>query len=708
MQHQTSRNSADNLLEVKNLKTHFFTDEGVVKAVDDVDLRVQRGEVLGLVGESGCGKSVTSLSIMRLIDPPGHVIDGTIRFDESDILNLSEFEMVQLRGNQMSMIFQQPQSFLNPIFKIGTQVAEVLRIHRGLDKQAGWEQAIELLRMVGIPEAEQRVHHYAHEFSGGMAQRVMIAMALACDPDLLIADEPTTALDVTIQAQILNLIRTLCAKNDTSVILITHDLGVVAEMADRVAVMYAGRIVEEGDVETLFADPKHPYTQGLIHATPVLGQIKGKLDAIPGTIPNPLDLPPGCKFAPRCASRLAHNLTVCEEHDPSLDTISSNHNVRCWLYHDSEMHKAPLATGRTTESTTNHDTDGQIVPEQEGAHGLLTLEQGQANDDETGGDSKRNLIEVEHLVKYFPVRGGLLRPVQAWVHAVEDISLTIREGETLGLVGESGCGKTTVGRTLLRMIPATSGSVWFDGQEVFKADKRRLKNLRRHMQYVFQNSYASLNPRTPVGDSIAEGLLVHGMKDAKQRHEIVVDTLYKVGLEENCMSRFPHEFSGGQRQRIGIARTLVLQPRFIVCDEPVSALDVSIQSQVLNLLRDLQQDFALTYLFIAHNLSVVEHISDRVAVMYLGKIVELADRDELYRNPLHPYTQALMSAIPVPDPTKKRERIILEGDVPSPVDPPAGCRFHTRCPVAMEHCAHQEPAFKEVRPGHWAACWLLE
>ena len=700
--------SSDNLLEVKNLKTHFFTEEGVVKAVDGVDLTVRRGEVLGLVGESGCGKSVTSLSIMGLIDPPGRVVDGTVRFGESDIFDLPESEMAHLRGNQMSMIFQQPQSFLNPIFKIGTQVAEVLRIHRGLDKQAGMEQAVELLRMVGIPEPEQRVHHYPHEFSGGMAQRVMIAMALACEPDLIIADEPTTALDVTIQAQILNLIRTLRTGHETSVILITHNLGVVAEMADRVAVMYAGRIVEEADVKTLFADPKHPYTQGLIHATPVLGQIKGKLDAIPGTFPDPLDLPPGCKFAPRCPSRLAYNLAVCAERDPSLGAIGPNHNVRCWLYQDSEMHIAPLAPGQTTETARNDSSAARAVLQQEDDSGSLTIEARQVSDDETDSDNVQELIEVEHLVKYFPVRGGLLRPAKAWVHAVEDVSFSIREGETLGLVGESGCGKTTVGRSLLRMIPATSGSVWFDGQEVFKADKGRLKNLRRQMQYVFQNPYSSLNPRIPVGESVAEGLLVHGMKDAEQRHEIVVDTLSKVGLEENCVGRFPHEFSGGQRQRVGIARTLALQPKFIVCDEPVSALDVSIQSQVLNLLSDLQQEFALTYLFIAHDLSVVEHISDRVAVMYLGKIVELADRDELYRNPQHPYTQALMSAIPVPDPTLRRERTLLEGDVPSPVDPPAGCRFHTRCPVAMEDCAHQEPAFREVRPDHWAACWLLE
>jgi oligopeptide/dipeptide ABC transporter ATP-binding protein len=321
---------------------------------------------------------------------------------------------------------------------------------------------------------------------------------------------------------------------------------------------------------------------------------------------------------------------------------------------------------------------------------------------------KKDLVEVQRLVKYFPVRGGLLQRIVAWVQAVDDVSFNIREGETLGLVGESGCGKTTVGRTILRLIPATKGKVLFNGQDVFAANGRELKALRRNMQIIFQDPFSSLDPRMPVGESIAEGLLVHGMSNRRERFEIVIQTLRKVGLEDYHARRYPHEFSGGQRQRIGIARALALRPKFIICDEPVSALDVSIQAQVLNILRELQGEFGLTYLFIAHNLSVVEHICNRVAVMYLGKMMELADRDELYRNPLHPYTQALMSAVPVPDPTLKRERIILKGDVPSPLRPPTGCRFHPRCPVALEHCAREEPAFKEVSPGHWVACWRVE
>jgi peptide/nickel transport system ATP-binding protein/oligopeptide transport system ATP-binding protein len=323
-------------------------------------------------------------------------------------------------------------------------------------------------------------------------------------------------------------------------------------------------------------------------------------------------------------------------------------------------------------------------------------------------NGKRPLVEIKNLVKYFPVRGGLLQRVVAWVQAVDNVSFTVKEGETLGMVGESGCGKTTVGRTILRLIPATSGQVLYDGQDVFKANARELKAMRRNMQIIFQDPYSSLDPRMPVGESIAEGLQVHGMSNRKERFEIVINTLRKVGLQDYHARRYPHEFSGGQRQRIGIARALALRPKFIVCDEPVSALDVSIQAQVLNILKELQGEFGLTYLFIAHNLSVVEHISDRVAVMYLGKMVELADREEIYRNPLHPYTIALLSAIPVPDPNLKRERIILKGDVPSPLRPPKGCRFHPRCPVALEKCSQQEPEFREILPGHWAACWKVE
>jgi len=378
-----------------------------------------------------------------------------------------------------------------------------------------------------------------------------------------------------------------------------------------------------------------------------------------------------------------------------MQEVGPGHEVRCWLYHDGPDHQAPLAEFGASGPP---GTPGQSSIEIASTEALPSASTSDGKD----------LLVVENLVKYFPVRTGVFQRATSWVKAVDDVSFTISEGETLGLVGESGCGKTTLGRTILRLIPAAQGKVEFNGQEVFTASPSELKTLRRSMQIIFQDPYSSLDPRMPVGESIGEGLLAHGMRDAEQRREIVLDTLRKVGLEDYQISRYPHEFSGGQRQRIGVARALALRPKFIVCDEPVSALDVSVQSQVLNLMKELQSEFDLTYLFIAHNLGVVEHISDRVAVMYLGKIVEIATREELYRNPQHPYTQALMSAIPLPDPTLRRDRIILEGDVPSPVRPPSGCRFHTRCPVAMEQCSLEEPAFRELTPDHWAACWLAE
>jgi peptide/nickel transport system ATP-binding protein len=688
-----SEEQKEPLLEIRNLKTYFFAEEGIVKAVDGVDLTVNRGEVLGLVGESGCGKSVTSLSIIRLVEQPGEVVEGSITFDGIPLLDIPESEIVQIRGNRISMIFQQPQASLDPIYKVGDQLSEALRTNNDLGKQGAWQRSIELLSMVGIPDPARRAHAYPHELSGGMAQRVMIAMAMARVPDLIIADEPTTALDVTIQAQILDLLRHLRSETKTAVILVTHDLGVVAEIAERVAVMYAGHIVEETDVKTLFAQPKHPYTQGLIQSVPVLGEVKDKLNVIPGMVPNPINLPVGCKFAPRCQERIEHDLAVCTELDPELKIVGPGHKVRCWLYHHSSQHTAPLG---------DHDVRR---PNQQKVT-VITETAVPKNGDQP--DSQAILLKVENLVKYFPVRGGLMRRVQGQVRAVDDVSFSIKAGETLGLVGESGCGKTTVGRTILRLVEPTSGATYFEGQNIFAFDQNQLKRLRREMQIIFQDPYSSLNSRMPVGENIAEGLLIHGLRDARQREEIVINLLRRVGLEDYHARRFPHEFSGGQRQRIGIARALALQPKFIVCDEPVSALDVSIQSHVLNLLHELQEEFDLTYLFIAHDLSVVEHISDRVAVMYLGKIVEMASREQIYLNPQHPYTQALLSAIPIPDPTLHRQRIILEGGVPSPLNPPSGCRFHTRCPVAMEHCRHEEPPFKEYAKGHWAACWLLE
>jgi peptide/nickel transport system ATP-binding protein len=684
------------LLEVKDLKTYFYTEDGVVKSVDGVNFHVNRGEVLGLVGESGSGKSVTSLSILRLVGPPGRIVSGEILFDGMPLHEMSEAEMVQIRGESISMIFQQPQSSLNPVYTTGAQVAEVFKLHSQLGRDEIDARTKEMFRIVGIPDPEQKVKAYPHEMSGGQAQRVMIAMGLALSPQLLIADEPTTALDVTIQAQILDLMRNLKNNLNTAVILITHDLGVIAEMADRVAVMYAGQIVEQAPVKTLFAHPKHPYTQGLLESIPVLGEVKDRLDAIPGSVPNLVNLPPGCHFAPRCQARLKYGLEICLHKQPALLPVGPDQEAQCWLYQSDEDHVAPLSTAET--KATLGRTALHVQAESASEKWV----------DTTQPTPTKELIKVQNLVKYFPVRGGVLRRVVAQVKAVDDVSFTIKAGETLGMVGESGCGKTTIGRTILRLYQPNSGSVFFDGRDIFAMNREEMKTLRRDMQIVLQDPYASLNPRKQIGQSIADGLNIHHIGAPRERMEFVIDLLRKVGLEDYHALRYPHEFSGGQRQRIGIARALATRPKFIVADEPVSALDVSVQSQVLNLLNDLQEEFDLTYLFVAHNLSVVEHISDRVAIMYLGKMVELADRKTLFANPLHPYTQSLMSAVPIPDPTSKKERILLKGDIPSPLHPPSGCRFHTRCPIAVDQCKVEEPLFVEKKPGHFVACWRVD
>ena len=597
--------------------------------------------------------------------------------------------MRKIRGERISMIFQQPTSSLNPVWDVGTQIEEVLRIHRGLKGKAAEARTLELLRMVGIPDPARRLKAYPHEMSGGMAQRIMIAMALACEPELLIADEPTTALDVTIQAQILDLMRNLRDETGTAIILITHDLGVVAEMCDRVAVMYAGEIVEQTDVVSLFREPLHPYTRGLIGSIPVVGDLREELAVIPGNVPNLIDLPTGCRFAPRCLARIEEGIdNAFDEHPPCCRFARPR---RALL----DLPRRPALCGRDRRPPSRRS------PRRRTRERHVT-------------DAATPLVEVRNLVKHFPIKGGVLQRTVAQVQAVDDVSFDIRRGETLGLVGESGCGKTTVGRLLLRLIDPTSGTIHFDGEDITQIKGAKLKRYRRRMQIIFQDPYASLDPRTPIADSIGEGLRIHGLGDARERGRKVARMMDLVGLQTYHARRYPHEFSGGQRQRIGIARALVLEPDLVVCDEPVSALDVSIQAQVLNLLRDLQGELGLTYLFVAHNMGVVEHISDRVAVMYLGKVMEVADRREMFRDPEHPYSQALMSAIPIPNPELRRQRVILRGDVPSPVNPPSGCRFHPRCQLRQalgdpEICATQEPpliALGDVAHGleHDCAC----
>ena len=668
--------AAGPLLEVHDLKTYFDSEEAEVKAVDGLSFEIGRGETLAVVGESGSGKSVTSLSIMRLITDSGRIAGGSILLNGENLLAKSEAEMRRIRGNEISMIFQEPMTSLNPVFTIGNQIAETIALHKRADATKAKRQAIEMLDLVGIPEPAKRFDVYPHQMSGGMRQRVMIAMALSCNPKLLIADEPTTALDVTIQAQILDLMRRLQKELGMSILFITHDLGVVAEVADRVVVMYAGRAVEVAPVAELFAHPRMPYTMGLLDSVPRVDRAepsRQRMRAIPGNVPNPTKLPTGCTFHPRC--RFA--VEACARHLPLFEDIGNGHLTRCFRYKEIAS-----ADPTKVEAVIANAPSANAAP----------------------NNTSKSLLEVKDLNVSFPLRGGFASRVVSHVRAVTDISFNIGAGEVVGLVGESGSGKTTAGQALLRLVEPTSGTIMFDGIDVGALNRSGLRDVRRRMQIIFQDPYASLNPRMTVEDIVGEAFAIHKLERGKERRLRIAEILQSVGLSPDHMRRYPHEFSGGQRQRIGIARALAVKPQFIVADEPVSALDVSIQAQVINLLQDLKQQLGLTLLFIAHDLGVVEYLCDRVIVMYLGRIMEIGPARALYANPTHPYTEALLSGVPIPDPSVKRQRIILEGDIPSPINPPSGCVFRTRCRLATAECADVIPPLKQIGPGHFSAC----
>jgi peptide/nickel transport system ATP-binding protein len=676
------------VLQVRDLEVSFPSEAGRVAAVRGLSFEVAPGEVLGIVGESGSGKSVSALATMGLL-PPQARVGGSIRFRGTELIGRGDAELARIRGRRIAMVFQDPLSALTPIYAVGDQVAEALRIHDPrMSRKAAGERAVELLDLVGIPNARSRAAAFPHEFSGGMRQRVVIAMAIANDPDLIIADEPTTALDVTVQAQVLDVLRTAQQVTGAGIIMITHDLGVVAGFADRVMVMYAGRAVEQGDVDTLFAHPRMPYTLGLLGSIPRLDATdKAPLVPIEGQPPPMHDLPPGCPFQPRCPLRVDR----CAEEPPLApigDAGPAEHLTACWRSAEIEQDEPEPA------SVFGVDEAAAAVP----AAGRADLPR---------------VLDVADLVKHYPVTAGtLLRRRVGTVHAVDGISFDIREGEALGLVGESGCGKTTTLMEILGLEAPMGGRIEVLGSDVATLDKKGRVAVRRDMQIVFQDPVASLDPRLPVGDVISEPLEVHGFSRADIRRR-VAELLDLVGLRPDHANRYPAEFSGGQRQRIGIARALALEPKLLVLDEPVSALDVSIQAGVINLLDDLRVRLGLAFLFVAHDLSVVRHVADRVAVMYLGKIVEIGEVDAVYRAPLHPYTQALLSAVPIPDPEveRRRERILLRGDLPSPADPPTGCRFHTRCPLHAElpeadkrRCIDVEPARTPFGADHEAAC----
>jgi peptide/nickel transport system ATP-binding protein len=657
------------ILEVESLSVSLQGRDGPLEAVDALDLSISPGETVCLVGESGSGKTVSALSVTRLIDFKGGAItQGTVRFGNRDLAKLSQREMAAVRGHRIGFVFQEPTTAFDPLFSIGAQIVEVLTRHKHIGREEARRQAVTLLRRVKLTDPERRFDQFPHELSGGMRQRAMIAMALACEPHLLIADEPTTALDVTIQAQILRLLKDIQAETKMAMLLITHDLGIAASMADRVVVMYAGRIVEDAPVRTLFSHPHHPYTRGLLRS--VIGRTQPAdtpLHAIDGSIPDLTRLPTGCRFHTRC-ERAAPQCAIMV---PRLE-LQNEGKVACWRPHTEPLPNLPVSIS----AKATRQTFEAALP----------------------------LVRATDLVKHYPIGHAWLGRPRPVVRAVDGVSLDIREGETFGLVGESGSGKSTLGRLLLRLERPTSGQVAFDGRDLAKLSGQSLRSQRRDMQMIFQDPYGSIDPRWSIGETIAEPLNVHERLSDEARSERVRVLLEQVGLDPTWDRRFPHQLSGGQRQRVSIARAIALNPRFVVADEAVSALDVSVRAQVINLMLDIKARLGLTYLFIGHELNLVRHVSDRIGVMYLGRLVETGPADEVFERPAHPYTRALLAAIPEPDPTYIAAPQELEGEIPSASAALRGCAFASRCPAATVLCREETPPLSAIGAARAVAC----
>ncbi len=665
------------VLTIRDLSVEIRRGDRVVRPVSGVGLTLDRGETLGIVGETGSGKSMTGLAIMGMLPSGGRVTAGSIDFGGTELVGLPPARYRALRGNDIAMVFQDSMTALNPTRRVGEQVAEPVRLHRGATKRAARARAEELLALVGIPRPAERMDDYPHQLSGGMRQRVMIAMALVCEPRVVIADEPTTALDVSVQAEILDLLDDLKARLGMSMILVTHDMGVIARHADRVGVMYAGQVAETGPTAALFERTRHRYTHALLSSIPSLTQDRReKLFSVPGAPPDLAVVSAGCPFAPRCTAATDR----CREERPTAAEAKGGHTYACW-----------------------HPVSGPTVRSRPAA--VLSVPSPSTPSAEQE-EPKAPRLQVLDLVREYPVGHRRLLATRRTVKAVSGVSFEVAAGETFGLVGESGCGKSSLGRMLVALDRPDSGEVRFDGTPVSGMSSRELGPRRAQLQMMFQDSNASLDPRMRIGAILREPFAIQGIGSRTERADRARELLRDVGLPAGVLERYPHELSGGQRQRVGLARALALDPKVLVADEPVSALDVSVRSQVLNLMRRVQHERGLSSVVISHDLAVVRYLADRVGVMYLGKLVETGSTQEVYAAPAHPYTAGLLAAVPEADPGPPRPRTAarLRGELPSPLDPPSGCRFRTRCAFATEVCATTEPEPTALDGTHRVAC----
>lgn len=669
------------ILDVKDIEVCYHTKEGVLPALRNINFSIEQGDIIGVVGESGCGKSSLAYTVNDLLPPNAEITNGSITFAGNEVITPDHRSMSGYWGSDVSMIFQDPMASLNPVFTIEEQIATAMRAQNrtaGLSSAQMRENMLEMLERVGIPDAEARIREYPHQFSGGMRQRIMIAIALLSKPSLLIADEPTSALDVTLEAQINDLIASLIKETGTSVLYITHDLGVVAQICDKVMVMYAGEIVEFADVKTLFSNPTHPYTRALLSAHPSRSASSRRLYTIEGRVPNLRELPSGCKFNPRC--EFAED--ICRKKDPR-EYDEQDHRVLC--------HFADSIEERS-----------KLLPEQKGRK----ADKATINENETVISGTGLTVHFKDHVPWFRKLFGQKPGV---VRAVDGVDIIVPKGEVLALVGESGSGKTTAGRTLLRLQDPTDGEIVLDSNTLSELSLKEIRPMREKMQMIFQDPVNSLSPRMKVSSLLLEPFRIH-QKELADPQAKVKELLHMVGLSIEQADKYPHQLSGGQARRVSIARALALNPEIIIADEPTAGLDVSVAAGILNLMKDLRDELQLTYIIITHDLNVVSYIADRIAVMYLGKFVEVADSDVLFTKPRHPYTEALMSAVSVPDPSLRGEnqRIILKGETPSPRNPPSGCPFHTRCRYAQQRCVKEIPELLEVKDTshhtHLSAC----